>query len=1115
MQDQPLWFKDAIFYELHIRSFFDSDDDGIGDFRGLTAKLDYLQDLGVTALWILPFYPSPLRDDGYDISDYTGIHSAYGDLADFKIFMKEAHRRGFAVVTELVLNHTSDQHPWFQKARAAAAGSTARNFYVWNGNADKYKEARIIFKDFETSNWSWDRAAQAYYWHRFYSHQPDLNFDHPAVRKALVSVVDFWLKLGVDGLRLDAIPYLFERDGTHCENLPETHAFLKELRRHVDAKYPNRVLLAEANQWPEEAIHYFGAGDECHMAFHFPVMPRLFMAIRMEDQYPIADILQQTPAIPENCQWALFLRNHDELTLEMVTDEERDYMYRVYANDPQARINLGIRRRLAPLLGNHRRKMELMNGLLFSLPGTPVIYYGDEIGMGDNIRLGDRNGVRTPMQWNGNRNAGFSNAHANKLYLSVNTDPEYHFETLNVETQQANVHSLLWWMKRMIVLRKRFKAFSRGTLEMLSPENRKILVFIRKFGEETVLAVFNLSRFVQYVELDLAAYRGTTPVEMFGQTEFPPIGELPYFLTLGPHSFYWFKLEPKRAPGSAPPADRAWPRLQTAEHWTRVLRPPFLPSLEAILPSFLSERRTLNAPGRKLKRAEIFDSVRLEKNGGAGWAVALVRAEFAEGEPERYPLYLSFCEGPRAEEIKKNFPECALAEVLVKTGQKSRLGLLYEAFADRDFPREMMASIRRGRRFKGGAGEIAAKPSRLPGPGLPADEIPEPSPLKSAASNTTFVFGDRFVLKFFRRLEPGVNPDLEIVRHLNERKNFPHVPTVAGTLEYRAGRAGAEELSTLAVAHLYIPHEDTAWEYTLDAVGTYYERVLSKLSAAPGMKPSLAQSAFALSRQEADPLAVELINPYLETARLLGRRTAELHRALAGETEDPAFTPEPFTSFYQRSLYHSMRSLADQAFQLLSKKLKHLPEPLGPVAQAVYGKKDEIQKRFRALMTLKISADRIRCHGNYHLREILYTGKDFVIIDFEGEASRPSPERKIKRSALRDLAGMLHSFHYAAQTSLFEDRPGGKSRPEDIPALEPWLRFWVLWVSSAFLRAYLDSTRGEPFLPAEKDFEPLLNLYLLEKAIYDMRSELLQKPERAGTPMKAILHLVGAAPEKP
>ncbi len=474
-----LWYKDGIIYQTHVRAFFDSNGDGIGDFQGLTRKLDYLQDLGINILWLLPFYPSPLRDDGYDIADYTAVNPAYGTLSDFKAFLKEAHRRGIRVVTELVINHTSDQHPWFQKSRRAKPGSPWRDFYVWSDTPDKYSDARIIFKDFETSNWAWDPVAKSYYWHRFFSHQPDLNFENPAVHEALIKALDFWMDMGVDAFRLDAIPYLFEREGTTCENLPETHEYLKRIRRHMDEHHPGRMLLAEANQWPEDSLPYFGDGDECHMAFHFPVMPRMYMSLAMEDRFPIIDIMQQTPPIPENCQWAMFLRNHDELTLEMVTDEDRDYMWRTYAKDAKARINLGIRRRLAPLLDNHRGRIHLMNGLLFSFPGTPIIYYGDEIGMGDNIYLGDRNGVRTPMQWSADRNAGFSRANPQQLFLPVIIDPEYHYEQVNVEAQQSNQYSLLWWMKRLIAMRKRYRALGRGSMEFLHGENRKVLAYVR------------------------------------------------------------------------------------------------------------------------------------------------------------------------------------------------------------------------------------------------------------------------------------------------------------------------------------------------------------------------------------------------------------------------------------------------------------------------------------------------------------------------------------------------------------------------------------------------------------------------------------------------------------
>jgi maltose alpha-D-glucosyltransferase / alpha-amylase len=544
--DDPFWFKDAILYELHVKAFFDGNDDGIGDFRGLLEKLDYIQELGVTALWLLPTFPSPGRDDGYDISDYEHIHPNYGALEDFEAFVDAAHDHGLKVITELVMNHTSDQHPWFQAARRDPS-SPYRDYYVWSDTDERYKDARIIFTDTEPSNWTWDPLARQYYWHRFFSHQPDLNFDNPAVQDEMIRVLRFWLDKGVDGLRLDAIPYLFEREGTNCENLPEGHEYLRKVRAEIDRNYDGRMLLAEANQWPSDVRPYFGDGDECHMAFHFPLMPRIYMALRRETRTPIVEILAQTPEIPPNCQWGLFLRNHDELTLEMVTDDERDYMYSEYARDPRMRVNIGIRRRLAPLLDNSRRRQELLHSLLFSMPGTPILYYGDEIGMGDNIYLGDRNGVRTPMQWNGDRNAGFSRADPQALYLPLVIDPIYHYTAINVEAQRRGPSSLLNWMRRLIAIRKRYPVFGRGGIEFLHPANLAVLAYLRCYQDQTILVVNNLSRFVQPVELDLRNYLGYTPIELFGETVFPKIGEAPYFLSLGPHTFYWFRLEPAPA----------------------------------------------------------------------------------------------------------------------------------------------------------------------------------------------------------------------------------------------------------------------------------------------------------------------------------------------------------------------------------------------------------------------------------------------------------------------------------------------------------------------------------------------------------------------------------------
>ncbi|MGO8815472.1 MAG: maltose alpha-D-glucosyltransferase [Terriglobia bacterium] len=539
--DDPLWYKDAIFYEVHVRAFCDSNGDGTGDFRGFAQKLDYLQDLGITTIWLLPFYPSPLKDDGYDIADYSDIHPSYGNLEDFQLVLDLAHRRGMRVLTELVMNHTSDQHPWFQEARKSK-NNPRRDWYVWSDKPEPYKRARIIFIDTELSNWAWDPVSKSYYWHRFFSHQPDLNFDNPAVREEMWNLMKFWLDKGVDGFRLDAVPYLVERENTNCENLPETHQILKDLRSRLAEHYPNRFLLAEANQWPQDAIAYFGSGDECHMAFHFPLMPRMFMAIRLEDRKPIVDIMQSTPAIPDACQWGLFLRNHDELTLEMVTDDERDYLYDEYAKDKSARLNLGIRRRLAPLLDNDRRRIELMNGMLMSLPGTPIIYYGDEIGMGDNVHLGDRNGVRTPMQWNAGWNAGFSPADPEQLYFPLLSNPLYGYQSVNVDAQKRSPHSLLSWMKQIIRVRKSTQAFGRGTLEFLASPNHRVLAYIRELGKDKILVVNNLSSSAQAAELDLRRFKGVIPIEMFGGNPFPRVGDLPYLLTLGPYQFFWFRL---------------------------------------------------------------------------------------------------------------------------------------------------------------------------------------------------------------------------------------------------------------------------------------------------------------------------------------------------------------------------------------------------------------------------------------------------------------------------------------------------------------------------------------------------------------------------------------------
>jgi maltose alpha-D-glucosyltransferase/alpha-amylase len=1102
IMSDSLWYKEAILYELHVRAFHDSDGDGIGDFKGITEKLDYLQDLGITAIWLLPFYPSPLKDDGYDIADFTDVHVDYGTLTDFKRFLGEAHARGIRVITELVLNHTSDEHPWFRRAIHAKRGSGARNFYVWSDTPDRYRDTRVIFPDFESSNWAWNPVAQAYYWHRFFSHQPDLNFDSPGLQRAMFRVLDFWLAMGVDGMRLDAVPYLYERPGTSCENLPETHQFLKKLRRYVDRKFKDRVFVGEANQWPEDAVAYFGDGDECQLAFHFPLMPRLFMALRMEDRFPIIDILDQTPPIPDNCQWALFLRNHDEMTLEMVTDEERDYMYRMYAYDPRARLNLGIRRRLAPLMGGNRRTIELLNALLFSLPGTPVIYYGDEIGMGDNIYLGDRNGVRTPMQWNSDRNAGFSRANSQRLYLPVITDPEYHYEAVNVEAQQQNPHSLLWWMKHIIAQRKRHKCLSEGTMEFLNPENRKVLTFLRHYGDSHILVVANLSRFVQYVDIDLSAYQGIAPVELFGPTPFPTVGASPYFLSLGPHSFYWFSLQREPAVELRESVEeRPLPELVVAGDWTSLCSRRGSSALEDILPRYLAGRRWFAGKARRISSARVVSSVPTTA-ASSKICFTLIGVDYAEADPETYFLPLALATGDQAARVQEAIPHAALAQVSVNGKNKVTKGLLYDAGEDGEFGKLILKAVTMRRRFRGPQAEVVASRtealSRLVKRGA---ALPDATASKAEQSNTSLIFGDKLILKSYRRVDEGVNPELDIGRFLTSA-GFANAPPLVGSLEYRRGRGRS---LTIAVMHGFVPNEGDAWKYTLDEVGHFYDRVLSLGKSAEefpcphwlGLEP--VPEAVAV-----EPL--EHIGAYFERAGLLGKRSAELHLALASDPNDPEFSPEPFTPFYQRSLRQSMRNLTEQAFGLLAGRVSKLPKAIKGDARKVLGRENEILRRFRETLGRKIETMRIRCHGDLHLGQVLFTGTDFVVIDFEGEPARPLSERRLKRCPLRDVAAMLRSFHYAAHTPLVGQVPGVTVRREDAGLAEEWARYWCAWVSFRYLGAYLATMAQSPLLPRRpQDISDLLRTYVLEKAIYELGYELNNRPEWVAVPLRGIL----------
>lgn len=1078
-----LWYKDAVIYQLHVKTFHDSNGDGIGDFRGLIEKLDYLQELGTTAIWILPFYPSPLKDDGYDIADYYDVNPNYGTLQDFQAFLAAAHERGLKVITELVINHSSDQNPWFQKSRRAAPGSPEREMYVWSDTPEKYTGARIIFKDFETSNWSWDSVAKAYYWHRFYSHQPDLNFDNPAVHEAFEKVCDYWLDMGVDGLRLDAVPYLYEREGTSCENLRETHVYLKKLRAHVDAKYQGRMLLAEANQWPEDAVEYFGKGDESHMNFHFPLMPRMFMSLQMEDRFPIIDIMDQTPAIPENCQWAMFLRNHDELTLEMVTDEERDYMWRVYANDPTARINLGIRRRLAPLLANSRRKIELLNILLFSMPGTPVLYYGDEIGMGDNVYLGDRNGVRTPMQWSADRNAGFSRANPQQLLLPIIIDPEYNYEAINVENQQKNLSSLLWWTRRVIAMRKNYRAFSRGTLEFLYPDNAKVLAFLRQHEGETVLVVVNLSRFSQVAEIDLSRFAGCALMEVFGQNYFPVMKETPYILTLGPHSHFWFVVGAQPESGTRA-AQRDVPMLSMRGDLATLLQGDQRKIIEReVLPAYVRNRRWFGSKARSISGMRVTEelTVSSDPDGGRIW---FVEVTYRDAAPETYTLPVKIARGTVARQVAETAPHAVIAQL-----EGAEDVILHDAIWDAGFRDSLFRLMAERSGFAGKSGEIVGTPGAAlsdSGGTTLSSQV-----LGVEQSNSSMIFDNKFFLKLYRKLEDGVNPDVEVTRFLSERTGFANVPAFAGTIEYRRGRA---EPTVVCAMQTAVTSEGDAWAMTLDSVSRFYERALAR-------KAELQSDAIS-----AGPIVNDLIGGiYPERAKLLGQRTAELHLALASATEEKGFVPEPFNAMGQRSVFQNMRAMLRRSWELLGKKLPQLPAHFRDEAAEILAAEKQILSQQQRILEQSTGAAKIRIHGDYHLGQVLYTGKDFVILDFEGEPARALSERKLKRSALRDVAGMMRSFQYAAYSALWQP----SMRPEDIPFLERWADAWYRQMSSVFLQSYLNTTAGATFIPQrEQDFQVMLEAYLLDKAVYEVGYELNNRPDWVVIPIRGIKHIL-------
>ncbi len=1086
--DDALWYKDAVIYQVNVKSFFDSNDDGIGDFKGLTSKLEYIRDLGVNTIWLMPFYPSPLKDDGYDIADYQDVHRQFGTLDDFRSMLREAHRLGLKVITELIINHTSDQHPWFQAARQAPAGSPQRDFYVWSDTDQKYLGTRIIFTDTETSNWTWDPVAKAYYWHRFFSHQPDLNFDNPQVMKAVLKIMRFWLDMGVDGFRLDAIPYLVEREGTNNENLRETHAVIKELRAAIDASYANRFLLAEANQWPEDVREYFGDGDECHMAYHFPLMPRIYMAIAQEDRYPIIEIMQQTPDIPETCQWAIFLRNHDELTLEMVTSKERDYMYTTYASDHQARINLGIRRRLAPLMENDLDRIKLMNSLLLSMPGSPILYYGDEIGMGDNFFIGDRNGVRTPMQWSPDRNAGFSRADPQRLYLPPIMDAVYGYQSTNVEAQSRDPSSLLSWTKRLLAVRKTSQAFGRGSRRFLRPGNRKILAYLREFGEDSILCVANLSRSAQPVELNLAPFKGRVPVEMLGRTAFPPIGDLPYLLTISGYGFYWFRL----ATDAAVPS---WheqivsvderPVLVLFDGWLSLFRERVVPWRIGMaektraqfetdtLPRYIETQRWYAAKGTPIERVRITEQV-LWQEGKVGWLVALVELDGAEPRAS-YFLPLGLAWEDREDDRVRNLSTSAVAKIR----QQANVGVMGDAFADEIFCRAVVAAMAADREIATTAGKLqfrrTAAFAEITGPDFEALPVERP---RASSSNTIVGMRERLMLKGYRRLRVGTNPELEMGLFLTEVAHFANCAPLAGVLEY-IGNDGQTRL--LAMLQGFVANQGDGWTYSLDYVRRHLEQY--RTTPAGDLLPPNAHEA------------------YLELIRVLALRTAELHRALAQPNTDAAFSPQPLgkadiDAYRQRALDE-----ARDALDLLASNLDAVPAADRARASAVLAQRDPIMRRIEACTAATPPGKKIRIHGDYHLGQVLVTRNDFVIIDFEGEPGHSLEQRRAKHSPLRDVAGMMRSFSYVQQSAL---RSVAHNEAEAV-RLSPLARGWEIEVRTAFLSAYDAAAREAALYESLQPGQGLLGLFELEKALYELRYEIGNRPAWVGIPLQGIL----------
>ncbi|MBU1109913.1 MAG: maltose alpha-D-glucosyltransferase [Candidatus Riflebacteria bacterium] len=1090
IEEDPMWHKNAIIYEVPVKAFYDSNGDGIGDFPGLTQKLDYIQGLGVNTIWLLPFYPSPFRDDGYDISNYLDVHPSYGTLADFRNFLREAHHRNLRVIIELIVNHTSDTHPWFQEARRAPKGSSKRNYYVWNDDDNKFPDARIIFTDTETSNWSWDPVAKAYYWHRFFSHQPDLNFHNPQVIKKLISVMRFWLDLGVDGLRLDAIPYLCEREGTSCENLPETHDVIKLFRKEMDKRYKNRIFLAEANQWPEDAAEYFGEGDECQMAYHFPLMPRIFMSLALEDRFPIVEIMKQTPEIPDNCQWAIFLRNHDELTLEMVTSKERDYMYEAYANDPRARINVGIRRRLSPLMEYNRTKIELLNALLLSMPGSPVLYYGDEIGMGDNLFLGDRNGVRTPMQWTPDRNGGFSSSDPERLYLPPIMEAITGFQAVNVEAQSRTSSSLLNWMKRIISVRSHCRAFGEGNIEFIKPANRCILAYLRSHGDTNILCVANLSRSAQPVQIELARFKGHTPIEMLGKHAFPTISEEPYQLSLAGYGFYWFELSPKAAgPAWQKPDTSTMPELSVIV-FRSIGENKLLPDLQRLLSDkrrekllqevtqqYCTRKRWFAGKGKEFTQIETELAEPVNLPGCPNLLIHVFSAHFDDRTQQNYffPYQLIW-------ETRTDAGKILPGWVFGKTRQQNEVGYIVDAMGSDEFCRATVRCMKQNRKIK-----LPAATLHFYGNDLLDSFMDENFEVRRPIieqSHTSVFFAEQFIFKVYRNIQRGPSPELEMGKYLTGA-DFKNIARVAGSIELEHDDGS---ITVLGILQEYIDNQSDCWNFTLN----YLERFLETcLIETPGTLPGETSEAEG---------AHEL---YLSKMQTLGQRIGKMHGILAANSEDSDFNPEVISVEDWQLLTGGIENTLITTLEQLSARIESFSQEMQPVLQKITAHPDQVVKKLRSLIPQEAGLLKTRHHGDLHLGQILLAANDFVIIDFEGEPARPLSERIAKHCPLRDVAGVVRSFSYAAETARRKVR---EEKPEALGIMTVYTREWEKAARSRFLLGYREATTNCPAVPADEElFGQILSLLCLEKALYEFSYELNNRPDWLEIPVCGLI----------